>query len=168
MLQELDLDWANWLVINWGAIFKIARSQLLEGDWWQKGRWHFLEGGCSYYIKKQVWNNWRLKKKQWTICRFKKGDGEKVGMVFLSFWMVGDGGSYLDVHCPIYNFNWETSAITYIWNIYGITLSNSCSTSSKTALLRSVSIPLPCEEPWVLIAIFLQVPLLCWTMSNFT
>ena len=128
----------------------------------------FFRGGLQLLHKKTSLKYLTPKKKQWTVCRFKKGDGEKVGMVFLSFWMVGDGGSYLDVHCPIYNFNWETSAITYIWNIYGITLSNSCSTSSKTALLRSVSIPLPCEEPWVLIAIFLQVPLLCWTMSNFT
>ena len=36
--------------------------------------------------------------KQWTVCRFKRQLGEKEGMVFLSFWMARDGGSYLDVH----------------------------------------------------------------------
>ena len=40
--------------------------------------------------------------KQWTVCRFKRGLGEKEWMVFLSFWMVGDGGSYLDVYYVIY------------------------------------------------------------------
>ena len=40
--------------------------------------------------------------KQWTVCRFKSGLGEKERMVFLSFWMVRDGGSYLDVYYVIY------------------------------------------------------------------
>ena len=32
-----------------------------------------------------------MPKKQWTVCRFKRGHVEKLGMVFLSVWMVGDG-----------------------------------------------------------------------------
>ena len=40
--------------------------------------------------------------KQWTVCRFKRGLCEKERMGFLSFWMVGNGGSYLDVYYVIY------------------------------------------------------------------
>ena len=71
-----------------------------------------------------------MPKKQWTVCRFKRGHIEKLGMVLLSVSMVGDRGSYLDVHSPIHNVNWKTSAITSIWNIYSIILNISCSTSS--------------------------------------
>ena len=103
MLQELDLDWANWLVINWGAIFKIARSQLLEGDWWQKGRWHFLEGGCSYYIKKQVWNIWRLKKNNEQFADLRRGMVKKWGWFFWVFEWWGTG-----VHTLMYTVLYTT------------------------------------------------------------
>ena len=69
------------------------------------------------------------------------------------WWVTGRGATRVDnlsyvlcTLCPIYNFNWKTPAITYIWNIYNIIQRISCSTSSKTTLLHSVFTLFPCTS----------------------